>query len=382
MPDVHLTVGGSTAERTMNCPAWQAWAKDMPKTLPSQAAIDGTAMHSAYEQCLDDTDPHELVGQTIETVKITPAHVRQKLIPAIGAWNQLLERYDVDLFDIECFVQVAEDTGGTMDMIARSRDGKTAIVADYKSGEGNLIDPRENPQCGAYAHWASQREEYDEFFENAETLALVIIQPNSQGKPVLDVWETPIEWLDEFGKELDQAIERSRTATKEDTGLLNTGKWCNYCPAAPVCPAQTGELDMVYIAKEEYTKDLGLWLDKCAVAERNIKAIRQFAHEQAEEGVRIEGWKLVNKQANRAWRDEDAAREIVRRSKKVKHEDAYTEKFFSPTQLEALYKEKGLDFKKFQEHIHAPSSGTTLVKASNKRPEVIPPRAVKRLAKQ
>ncbi|MCK5318920.1 MAG: DUF2800 domain-containing protein, partial [Anaerolineales bacterium] len=51
----HYPFGGSTAKRTINCPAWKGLSKDIP-TTESAAALRGTAIHYLLEQrALDDT---------------------------------------------------------------------------------------------------------------------------------------------------------------------------------------------------------------------------------------------------------------------------------------------------------------------------------------
>ena len=49
----HLKFGGSTAARTMGCPAWQRLAEDVPLTLDggsNPAADEGTMLHNCMEE--------------------------------------------------------------------------------------------------------------------------------------------------------------------------------------------------------------------------------------------------------------------------------------------------------------------------------------------
>jgi len=111
-----------------------------------------------------------------------------------------------------------------------------------------------------------------------------------------------------------------------------------------------------------------------------IKAVKKLAHEQAEAGVKIEGYKLVNKRATRVWNDVEAVMKKVRLAKKLKINEACDIKLKSPPQLEKLCKTKKVDFKNYSDYITAVSTGTTLVKEDDKRPEALPNLALKALA--
>ena len=62
---VHLTHGGSTAARTLACPAWASRSKHVKPQEESAAAKDGSLKHLAMENLmLDDLSLESQVGKT------------------------------------------------------------------------------------------------------------------------------------------------------------------------------------------------------------------------------------------------------------------------------------------------------------------------------
>ena len=101
------------------------------------------------------------------------------------------------------------------------------------------------------------------------------------------------------------------------------------------------------------------------------KEVKKVAHEQLEAGNPIQGYKLVNKRASRVWNDPEAALKKVKHAKNLKLEEACDIKLKSPPQMEKLCKQKGIPFKPYNDFISAMSSGTTLARADDKRPEAV-----------
>jgi hypothetical protein len=101
-----------------------------------------------------------------------------------------------------------------------------------------------------------------------------------------------------------------------------------------------------------------------------VRAVRKLAHEQAELGVKIDGWKLVAKRATRVWNDEEAVASIFKKARKLKQADYQNVKMKSPAQIEKVCKQKDVDFSKFEEYISSVSSGSTLAHEEDKRPEL------------
>jgi hypothetical protein len=145
-----------------------------------------------------------------------------------------------------------------------------------------------------------------------------------------------------------------------------------------VCPVKTGAARQALMIKPK-SEDAAVLASALGMADEVIewaKSVQSFAHEQAEQGLRIDGYKLVDKRAMRKWTEESTVLEMVRRAKKVTLDEATDVKLKTAPQLEKLFKKKGLDFKKYDAYISMVSSGTTLVSDTDKRPEAISIKAI------
>jgi hypothetical protein len=111
------------------------------------------------------------------------------------------------------------------------------------------------------------------------------------------------------------------------------------------------------------------------------RAVRKLAHEQAEEGVKLDGWKLVQKRATRQWTDPGLAEQQARKMK-LRVKDIMEMKLMTPAKLEKVCKKFGKDFDKLNEYVIMHSSGTTLAHADDPRPEVKPANALRSMAKR
>lgn len=366
---VHAKYGGSTAGRTLACPAWQTLSEGIPESPASYPAQLGTSLHEVLETCLRDPDynPFDAVGTIVEGIKITADHITCKIYPALDSFEELMDKYDIDMYWSEEWVEHAEDVAGTADYIGLSADGKTVVFADYKSGDGVIVDARENKQ-GLFYAMCGLSKQFAKYMEKAERLVIAIIQPTDRREEYLDIWETDFATLDVFTAQHDAAV----IASDKGDGEPVVGSHCAWCPAEATCPAKKElvRLAQDLVPAELVAAELSQALDVADHIESWIKAVRKKSHELLEQGAEIEGYKLVNKRASRVWNDTPALEELIKLSRKLKKADAYDIKLKSPAQLEKACATHGVEFDKFATHITRVSSGTTLVSASDKREAV------------
>jgi len=387
MTTLHYTIGGSTMARTLACPSWVSLSKDIPKSPGSAFADDGTLKHSAMELLYNDLDltPETLVGSlSYNDIVLTEEMLDTAIYPAINAVEDLLETHYVKTLVTEPFVEFIKGVaGGSIDMLAKSGDGDTVLVIDYKFGH-NTVRAKENPQMLFYALCAmADPATSDKFFNNngklPKRLVLAIIQPNDDG-PVADVWETDLSVLDDFGKKVNDAVIKVENISN---GVITpeyvTGTHCKYCPAAAVCPKKTGAAQKALRLKPTDVAILAEALPLIPEIESWISAVTKLAHEQLEAGVKIPGYKLVNKRASRVWSSEDDIAEVLKKMRRVKHEEVHNYKLKSPAQMEKLFKEKGIDPALLSEYISSVVSGTTIAPESDKRPDAAPQAAIQAL---
>ena len=378
----HFKFGGSTAGRTVACPSWVNLSENMPSGPPSRAALEGTLMHLLFEQGIQDPDfePAVGVGQStvIEgvTLTCTAEHV-DKVYTAYDLQAQIEDKYGLDVVLPEMHMSTDEDTGGTADIVAWSnpsrstvRDLKVFAVGDLKTGDGHMVQAKDNEQLLFYAWQAYERFRRDFNFTDDTVFVLYIIQPSERRDDPLDIWETSLKNVLRFAAKFKQAQKAARNGIKAPCPSAH----CKYCPAAPVCPAKTGMIAVQQRipAKSTELADLIKALNMVDEVEDWCRAVRKTAHEQLEAGVQLPGFKLVQKRATRQWVSEQDIATTLKRMRGLVHDDYTISKIKSPAQLEAVCKQKGVDFTKFESMIHLQSSGTTLVKDSDSRQAVLP----------
>ena len=125
---------------------------------------------------------------------------------------------------------------------------------------------------------------------------------------------------------------------------------CKFCPAAGFCPALEqratdaagvwfDDLDRPRISNrpEDFTPEqLAQRLDMLDMIQEWANAVRAYAHRQAEGGVEIPGYQLVEKIGNRAWGVPEQDVVNVLEANGVERDKLYTRKIVSPAQAEKL----------------------------------------------
>lgn len=370
MPTKHYKFGGSTAGRTIQCPAWIPLAQKMPISADgngNEFADLGTLKHNCMEALgTTDIEFKDLIGTKYNDQVLTEDMLYEDIVPAQLAFEDFAEDNDFQLELHEQEVKIDEDVGGTADIIAVNTD--TIFFLDWKFGY-NLVSPVENAQALFYAMCAMEDPRTAKLFEGRTKIVLGIIQPEylNQGyDSMIQTWETDITRLNEFADAYFDAIDNL------DETKPCAGDACKYCPAMVICPVKTGQARAATMLDPK-SEDVKILAQALALADTVIEwanTVKKFAHEQAELGVKIDGYKLVAKRASRKWTDEETVLDIVRKAKKLKLEEATTIKLLSPAQLEKVMKKKDLDFEKYDAYIESVSTGTTLTTADDKRPEV------------
>jgi hypothetical protein len=371
----HFKFGGSTAARTIGCPAWVSLSEAMPKQLSSSYADVGTMLHDCMEKMLLDTyqRPEDFLGFKHEDQTVSQEMVDDKLQPALDAFHQLCKEYDITEYEAETTMQASDEIGGTADFIASGDD--VVCIGDWKFGDGIQVSPVESAQGLLYAMLA--KKEIPDMFKGRTRLLIAIIQPSIRGEETLRTWETTMDALDDFELKFLRAVNKAKNQDSEP----KPGDHCKWCPAAPTCPAKTG---LILQAKRLNPTQLATVSEALDVAKELsdwIKDVNAFAHQQMEMGVKFDNWKLVQKRATNKWHDEEAAMDTVRKAKTLLLEDCVDSKIKSPTQLKKVCKEKGVDFAKFDAYCSATSSGTTIAPSTDKRPEYLPMAIGEELAK-
>ena len=379
----HARYGGSTYTRTLNCPPWAKFCDPLPERVSSEDADRGTLNHIAMDWIYRedaDFDSRCVIGSTYKEQTLTEELYDEKIVPAIAAVEEIFALYDVaeDGFSCESRVAISELSWGTADILATgSRPGenegddrvRVGICLDYKFG-GIMVDAVENDQGRFYAAAAATTEETARFFDEIDVLVIGIIQPNDRGQDDFTLWEAPAATLDTTHVEALAAESYAESCDPNDPVLFSKGDHCRFCAGNGLCPPTSGALAAIRrldVTAPDLLDEIPTFAELAQI-DVTLKRLRALVHSQLEEGVEIAGFKLVPKRASRSYTDEEIVREIVKRSRKIKREDAYKDSLLTPAQLEIMCKRLGLDFEKlFGAHVQKTSSGTTLADADDKR---------------
>jgi len=359
----HWYYGGSTAARTLACPAWKTLSADMPEQAASEVAQAGTAMHTLFERGINDPDyaPDNALGDVVDGVEITAEHV-EKVWRALDLTVDMMEQNDIQQFQAEVQHETDDKTGGTADLVAV--EDETLFVGDLKTGDGVIVAAEDNKQLLFYA-WMMM----DKYGFQGSEVVLFIVQPSERRTEPLDVWETDRQTVEAFASAFMQSVEKAESGGAEPC----TGSHCRFCPAETNCPAKLGlvsesvRMAATGVALETLNRSMQLVNE----VENWCKAVRKMAHEQAEAGVKIEGFKLVNKRAMRVWNDAEAVAKKLKSSRRWRMEDYNEIKLLSPAKIEKKAKEKKVKMDDYQTFISSVSSGHTLVAENDKRQAVV-----------
>lgn len=372
---IHWRFGGSTAERTINCPGWRQLADECPEPPESPYAAEGSALHKIMEQAFLEADPIAHItaqkGKTVHGVEIDDDRL-DRCLEAWRAVEELTSEHGAFEFEPEVGAEYAEDIGGHADFVAVNEANDRVFVGDFKFGRGFQISPHENAQAKFYAFALRAGSSAADMFMGCDTVSLVIIQPNDRGLPTLRVWDTTVDEINRFEREFTAAVAKA----KSDNPPLKTGDHCKFCPASAVCPKRTGDAHRALLLDPEDLDLLSENLGLVAQLRDWITAVEQTALTQLERGAPVPGYKLVQKRAMAKWRyNEDTIYKKL--SRKLGGKRAMTvAKLVSPAQAKQIAKKKGIAAEVIDDLTVKQSSGFSIAHEDDKRPEAVAPAAL------
>lgn len=367
-------VGGSTAARVIACPPSRILCQGIAERQDSPDSIRGTSLHKAVQMLgTAGAAPEEagaFVGAVVENYLITEADVMDALLPAYVAfidypWGEhaVLMEHAVKL------PMVHEEAGGTLDLFGIHADG-SPVVADWKFGKGIQVFPTDNKQLLYYAAGAYFDKTLQQHFKGKKEVVLLIIQPNDRGLPIVREHRVPLTDLFDFTVQLRNAVMAG------DKAELAIGEHCRFCPAKLICPAHRKVATELPPVNRDTVR---VWLELIPALEATIHEARQFAYDYLSQGEQIQGFKLVDSQPRRHWKDETKA---VKRFKALGLTKEVTSEptLMSPAQVEKAL--KGLP-PEVEDLIERRSGSKIVVPETDSRPAVTDHRdALRKLAER
>ena len=368
MPSNHSLLGGSNAHRYLECPPSARLEEQFPNET-SPYAEEGTRAHSLCELKL-----LKAIGRPSEMFPEIDFEPDDEMEECSDAYVEfVMSQYEYDretTKDTEIraeqqvdFSDYVPEGFGTADCLIVS--DTILRVIDFKYGKGVPVEAENNPQLRLYALGAIH--EVGDLY-SFDKVAMHIVQPRLQtiSTEVLSVTEL-LKWGETYVK------PRAELAFKGE-GEFSVGEHCRFCRAGAVCKARVK--NAFEIVEHEPLEPQTIpdeaipgILDKLDNAEKWIAAIRTYAQERAiRDGKKWEGYKLVEGRTQRKITDPTCA--LVRlESAGFDKDDVTTIKLKGLTDLE-----KTIGKKQFNELlgdlIEKPAGAPTLVKESDKRPEI------------
>lgn len=372
----HAKLGPSGAKRWLSCtPSMRFEQQFIDKS--SSYAQEGTAAHEYSEIQLNliqmghDPDKHEAVKEFRETNEWYNGEMDEAISIYIDI---IMERYneararsaDAVMFIEERldFSEYVPEGFGTGDVLIIA-DGILEVI-DLKYGKGIAVDAEDNPQLRLYGLGAYL--EYSLLYD-IDTVRMTIVQPrlNSITTDAISV-EDLIQWA-------EKDVQPKALMAWEGEGEFIPGDHCQFCKGKPKCKALADynlELFKYDLVKGNLllNEDIAEILGKVDTLTRWASDLKSYALKQAEqEGIKYPGWKLVEGRSNRKYLDELKIVSILK-------DNGYKEPMlYKPRQVETLGNMESLvGKKKFTElcgeYIVKPAGKPTLVKETDKRPEM------------
>lgn len=360
----HALLSASGSSRWLNCTASARLEEGIPDK-GSFYAYEGTLAHEIGEAILlDDTGAldrhtkHELFYEgMINEVEIYTSYCQERLNELVtkdptGADMYVEERLSLNKYIPNGF--------GTCDCILVG--GDSIEIVDLKFGKGVPVDVENNSQLMLYALGAL---DFLDYLYDFKTVRMTIAQVRTLGITSFDMTVKDLrQWAEEVVK--PKAVEADKGGTTPVPG-----DWCTFCKFRNRCKPRADRLQSIvdrYKGKDSLSEeDIANILSNAKSIEKWIKDIKDYALEEAMNGVQFPGWKLVEGRSNRRIADE------VGLVNTLLQEGYEEQELYKPKELNNLTTlEKLVGAKKFSEigdpYLIKPTGAPTLVVESDKRP--------------
>lgn len=370
----HALLSASGASRWMGCTPSARLEEKMPEQS-SVFAQEGTVAHEIADlklQLLLTNDPEDLVSILEQTTEQREHDLyKDEMEDCTDRYVDYVQELHTEALtrDTEALLvpemkvdysAFAADGFGTCDAIVIG--GHVLDLVDYKHGMGIPVPAKNNPQLKLYGVGALN--EFLFMYPDITVVRLHIFQPRLDN---ISTWEISVEELLLWA---NNEVQPKAALAHAGEGEQIPGDWCRFCKVQPVCEALRNEA--LEVAQDDF-KDAGLVSDTDLLGMFNkadrigkyLNAVKAHMLEQARNGKRWGGLKMVAGRANRKIADEDTAARKMRNAKFRK--DDYMRTSLKP--IGELEKLMGKDrfAKVLKDVVIKPEGKPTLVPESDKR---------------
>ncbi len=322
----------------------------------------------------DEEIVDEITEEMLGYVMIYVNHVRQHGKKGVVKIEQHV--------DLSAFVR--EDMYGTADaIISKSRE---LVVSDFKYGfyPVLLIDDSLilDDTWGELGHVNSQLLYYAAGSAHAHgwkhpLITLEIVQPRCMEVP--DVQTTTVT-REQLKKWAEEDLWRAAHLATSEGAPLSAGEWCRFCPALSICPEARKAVQNLAVADfadlsvqspeiPEIAAHLTEVLTWAPIVEAWIRACEAHAMNLMRQGMKLPGFKLVKKRANRTW-PELSNEEIFKQLKAAGAKIGKLEQFIETTFISPARAEKIAGKKAVNAVCEHPEGDVTVAAESDRRPAI------------
>ena len=368
----HATLSASSSHRWLNCPPSARLCENYADVTTDYAA-EGTEAHALCEYQLKQSlgipaeNPIENLTWYDEEMEDCAAGYAAYVMELLEAARQTCADPVVMIEQRVDFSRWVKDGFGTADCILIA-DGVLNIV-DYKHGKGVRVSAEKNPQMMLYA--LGSLEIFDGIYD-IESVRMTIYQPRLSNISIFEMSkDTLLEWAN---TELTQKAQLAY----EGKGDFHSGDWCRFCKAKAECRERAKA--NLELAKYEFAEppllgdaEIADILGKLDGLTSWAADVKEYALQQAVNGKKWSGWKLVEGRSNRKYRSDTDVANVVAHA----GFDPYEHKVRGITAMQML-----LGRSRFEEllspYIEKPQGKPTLVPESDKRPAYEPAQQIER----
>ena len=362
MASKHAILSASSAARWIACPP-SARLNAVKPDAPSEYAIQGTEAHRLCEYKL-----RKALGEKVRDPTKNLSFYDSEMEECAEAYCQFVMEAVVQsratskdtLVLVEQRVDFSDfvpDGFGTADTLIIS--GKTVCIVDYKHGKGIEVSAERNPQMMCYALGCIQM--FDGLYD-IDTVRMVIFQPR-----LGNISESTISKAYLLAWTHDTLVPAAKLAYAGE-GEFCAGTHCQFCKVRATC-RKRAEYNLA-LAKYDFEmpptledSEVEAVLAKADTLAAWVNDIKEYALQQAIQGKKWMGWKLVEGRSNRKYTDEAAVADTVKEA----GYEPYEQKLLGITAMTGL-----LGKKKFEELLGSfvvkPQGKPTLAPMSDKRP--------------
>lgn len=306
----HAKLSASGSEKWMTCTPSARLEEQFPDET-SEFAREGTFAHAVFEQELSNYLGRPVDPLPQDLIQFDSQDLRDHVAAAVAVAIERIEQARAHTPDAVILVEQRLDFSpwvpegfGTGDLVIVTDD--VLDVMDLKFGKGIRVDAKANSQMRLYGLGAVNELAH---LYDIKTVRMTILQPrlgnyDSDEMPVNDL----LRWA------FDVVVPRAKLAW-DGEGEFVAGDHCSscFCRARFQCQARADK--NLAVAKSDFAfkppellslAQLSNVLARADEAIDWLNDVKLFALQQAESGVKVPGYKLVEGRSNRKYSDADA----------------------------------------------------------------------------